>query len=62
MNYGSNSQNQIWPRDWMGNDAHPSEDNLILMDGKERWKYFNGKPRRLKKKIKLSQLSNTYRI
>jgi hypothetical protein len=56
MNYDSNNQNQIWPRDWMENDAHPSEDDLIFMDGKERWKYLNGKPRHLKKKNKVESV------
>ncbi len=56
MNNNYNNQDQIWPRDWMGNDTHSSEDNLIFMDGKERWEYLKGKPRHLKKKSKVESV------
>ena len=50
MNYDFNNQNQIWPSNWLENDTHTSEDNLIFIDGKERLKYTNRNPRYLKKK------------
>jgi hypothetical protein len=56
MNHDYNNHNQIWPGDWMGNDIRPSEDNLIIMDRKERLKYFNGNPRHLKKKSKVESV------
>ena len=53
MNYSNSSQDQIWPDNWMENTSHPSEDNLLIMDDKERLRCFNGNPGYLKKKSKV---------
>ena len=66
MIYRYNDQNQIWPRNRMENDTHPSEDNLIFMDGKKRWEYLEGKLGHQKKKSKVKSiihyLSNLIRL
>ena len=56
MNYSYSNQDQIWPDNWMENSAHPSEDNLLFMDDKERLRSINGNPGYRKKKSKVQSV------
>jgi len=56
MIFSNSDQDQIWPGDWMGNNAYPSKDNLFFMDDKQRLRYFSRNPGYLKRQSKIQSV------